>query len=161
MTDCFNPNPEMLSSSDNASINSGLRSKLIKYGTNVSAQMRGQVFEWIGGTEKQAEFMTEELITYTGRSDGIYMKCYYLVSNLEDNWVIDDIQIIDTQVVEGTELQTLADRIPNIVTYSSEEELAQSRIIIKTIKNDDNTSGTDADTDEGTQDSSNSDNQAD
>ena len=39
------------------------------------------------------------------------MRCYYLVSNLEDNWVIDDIQIMDLQEVEGNELETLASRI--------------------------------------------------
>lgn len=111
MIDCFNPNPEMLSSSDNDSINSGLRSRLVKYGVNVGATLSGKVYDWVGGTEKQAEVMTEELITYTGRDDGIYMKCYYLVSNMEGAWVIDDMQIISEDEVSGTELDTYAERL--------------------------------------------------
>lgn len=111
MYDCFNPNAEILSSSDKESINSGLRSRLIKYGTNVGAQLNGTVYSWIGGTEKQVEFLTEELITYTGRDDGLYMNCYYMASNMEGKWVIDDLQVIEEQEVKGDELKTYRDRL--------------------------------------------------
>ena len=111
MYDCFNSDPEMLSSSKKEEINSRLRGMLVKHGTEVSAQLNGVVTQWIGGADKQVEFITEELITYFGREDGVYMSCYYLVSNMEDEWVIDDLQILECEECSGQELETIRSRI--------------------------------------------------
>lgn len=111
MYDCFNSDPEMLSSSKKEQINSRLRGLLVKHGTDTSAQMNGTVIEWIGGADKQAEFMTEELITYTGRDDGVYMTCYYLVSKMNDTWVIDDLQVVSSEDYSGQELEAVKSRL--------------------------------------------------
>lgn len=111
MYDCFDPDPEMLSSTRKEDINSKLRGMLVKHGTSTSAQHYGIVTEWIGGADNQVEFTTEEIITYQGRNDGIYMTCYYLVSKMQDTWVIDDLQIISSEEHSGQNLQSDIDRI--------------------------------------------------
>ena len=55
--------------------------------------------------------MTEEVITYQGRDDGVYMITYYLLSNMEDKWVIDERQVIEQQDVSGESLSTIVNRI--------------------------------------------------
>lgn len=111
MYDCFDSNVEMLPSTRKEELNAKIRELLVKYGTNTSATMRGTVTEWIGGTSNQVEFTTEEVITYQGRTDGVYMTCYYLVSCMEDVWVIDDIQILDQEELSGDGLSAVVARI--------------------------------------------------
>lgn len=111
MYDCFNSNVEMLSSEKKEKLNSGLRDRLIKEGTDRIPQMNGVVTQWIGGANNQVEFMTEEYITYTGLSKGIYMQCYYLISRMEDVWVIDDIKIIEEEEHEGPTMESDVSRI--------------------------------------------------
>lgn len=111
MYECFNQNTEMLSSTKLEKINSELRSLLVKHGTGTPAKLDGVVTEWIGGADNQVEFTTEEIITYTGRNDGIYMTCYYLMSKMEDTWVIDDLQILSMEEHSGETLQSDINRI--------------------------------------------------
>lgn len=111
MYDCFDSNIEMLSSTKKEKLNSTIRALLIKYGTSTNTTMSGKVTEWIGGTNNQVEFTTEELINYEGKSDGIHLTCYYLVSSIEGKWVIDDIQILSQEELCGDELNTVAERI--------------------------------------------------
>lgn len=111
MYDCFNSNPEMLSSTRKEEINSDLRKLLVKYGVSTSAEISGQVTEWIGGASNQIEFTTEELITYQGHSDAVYLNCYYLISSIEDEWVIDEIQILSEETVSGDAVNTIKDRL--------------------------------------------------
>ena len=73
--------------------------------------MNGIVTEWIGGSENQVEFTTEEVVTYQGHADGVYMQCYYLMSNLEGTWVIDDIQILEQTELSGDGLTSTVQRI--------------------------------------------------
>lgn len=103
MYDCFNSNPEMLSSDQLEYYNSSLRDRLTKYGANVKSSMYGTVTEWIGGTENQIEFTTEELITFKGKSDSIKLNVYYLVSCMEDVWVIDEMTILEEVQLETNE----------------------------------------------------------
>lgn len=111
MYDCFNSNNTMLSSSKREEINSHLRSILVKHGTKTNAQMTGKITEFIGGTNKQVEFTTEELVTYSGRNEATYMTCYYLISCIEDVWVIDDLQILTMDDVSGEGLQSIQSRL--------------------------------------------------
>lgn len=111
MYDCFDSDPEMLSSTKKEDINSKIRGLLVKHGTSIGAQHSGIVTEWIGGADNQVEFTTEEIITYSGRNDGVYMTCYYLVSKMNDTWVIDDLQIISSEEHSGQNLQTDVSRI--------------------------------------------------
>lgn len=111
MYDCFNGNNTMLSASKREEINSHLRSILVKHGTKTSAQMTGKITEFIGGTDRQVEFTTEELVTYSGRNEATYMTCYYLISCIEDVWVIDDLQILTMDDVSGEGLQSIQGRL--------------------------------------------------
>lgn len=111
MYDCFNRNVEMLSQNDFNDINTRLRAQLTKHGINTSSTYRGKVTEWIGGASNQVELITEEVITYQGSSEGTYMQVYYLCSNMEDKWVIDDIQFITVEDHSGEDLQADIDRI--------------------------------------------------
>ena len=111
MYDCFNNDVSMLSSMDKEYMNSKLRGVLIKYGANTKSVYSGTVTEWIGGYDNQAEFITEELVTYTGMDEGHYTQVYYLVSKMNDEWVIDERTVIDEYVVEGSELSNIKDRV--------------------------------------------------
>lgn len=111
MYDCFNDNTEMLSSDDLEYYNSSIRDELMKYGSNVASTFAGTVTEWIGGTDNQVEFTTEELIVYKGRNTGVYRQCYYLVSCMEDKWVIDEITVLETSEIEGSDVTTVKERI--------------------------------------------------
>ena len=112
MYDCFDKDTTMLSTNDLEYMNSKLRGVLIKHGTNTGATYAGTVTEWIGGYNNQAEFTTEELVTYSGRDDAHYMQVYYLVSKMGDNWVIDERTIIDEiPEVKGDDLNKIKSRI--------------------------------------------------
>lgn len=111
MYDCFNSDTTMLSSDDKEYMNSQVRTLLTKYGSDVNATFTGTVTEWIGGYDNQAEFTTEELISYDGRSTGEYMTVYYLVSSIEGDWVIDERTVLNKQTVEGNDLTDIQSRI--------------------------------------------------
>ena len=108
---CFNTNVEMLSSAAKENITSTLTEMLLQHGSNVPVQHYGNVVAWLGGASNQVEFITEEVITYTGRSDGMYLRCYYLISNMEDTWVIDDIKIMEKEEMSGAEFNDIVTRI--------------------------------------------------
>lgn len=111
MYDCFNSDTTMLSESDKEYMNSYLRDLLIKHGTNVDAEYNGVVTEWIGGTDRQAEFYTEELISYSGKNVGMYLQTYYLVSSMNDKWVIDEMRIVEEYEVSSDEMSNILSRI--------------------------------------------------
>jgi hypothetical protein len=110
--DCFNTNTEMLSEERRDYLIQQIESMLIANGTNIDAAYQGKVSEWIGGyKDQQAEFMTEELISYSGMNQGHYMEVYYLVSNQDGQWVIDERNIVDEYDVEGADLEAKASRM--------------------------------------------------
>lgn len=111
MYDCFQSDASMLSSDDLEYMQSQIRSQLDKYGYNVTPIMQGTVTQWIGGADNQVEFTTEELISYMGREDGHYMQVYYLVSNMNDSWVVDERKVIDERDVSGTDLTNIQSRL--------------------------------------------------
>lgn len=129
MYDCFDSNVEMLSSSKKEELNANIRSLLVKFGTGTSATMNGAITQWIGGADNQVELTTEEVINYQGRDEGVYMTCYYLMSNMENEWVIDDIQILSKEELNGEGLKAVVDRInqsevtgTSVVDYPDSEE---------------------------------------
>lgn len=110
--DCFNSNPEMLSSLDLDYDISLLKNKLLQYGTDTQPMYSGVITEWIGGYENQVEFMAEELMTYKGRSEGYYMsQVYYLVSKMDDYWVIDERTVLDESDISGSQLEQVKERV--------------------------------------------------
>lgn len=112
MYDCFNSDVAMLSTDNKEYLNSTVRNILVKKGSDVDANYTGAITEWIGGADNQAEFITEEVVSYDKRnSDGHYMQVYYLVSNMGGKWVIDDMKIISEEDKSGTELNDIIARL--------------------------------------------------
>ena len=113
--DCFQTDTKILSSTEYNYMTSKLVNVVNKFGTNKSVIYSGTVAEWIGGYENQAEFTTEELVTYEGTDVAYYMTVYYLVSCLNDEWVIDERTIMDEHEVDGNknakELENIKSRI--------------------------------------------------
>jgi hypothetical protein len=111
MYDCFDSDTTMLSSDELEYLNSQIRNQLVKYGTDTPSVYSGTVTKWIGGYDNQAEFTTEELITYSGQNTGYYAQVYYLVSKMNDIWVIDERTIMDEREVTGTDLENIKSRV--------------------------------------------------
>lgn len=114
MYDCFQKDTSLLSSMDLEYINSRLRGELLAKGEGVDSTLYGKVSGWISGYNNQAELTTEELITFEGTDEGHYMQVYYLVSKMNDYWVIDERTIIDEYDVDGNSLSEIRDRIDKI-----------------------------------------------
>ena len=111
MYDCFNDNVEILSSTRLEYLNAQIRGWLTKMGTNVGCTYTGTVIQWIGGSDNQVEFITQELMDYNGKDSGQYMENYYLVSNYGDKWVIDEMKVVESKEVHGAELQSIRTEI--------------------------------------------------
>lgn len=112
MYDCFSSDTTILSSDELEYENSTLRNVLIKHGTDIQAVYSGTVTEWIGGYEDQAEFTTEELVTYQGLNTGYYMQVYYLVSMENDEWVINERTVLDEyEVNDAEQLASIQERV--------------------------------------------------
>lgn len=112
MYDCFQNDPEILSTDKLEYMQSQLRNVLTRNGIDVQSVYSGTITEWIGGYENQAEFTTEELVTYEGKSEAYYMQVYYLVSKLNDVWVIDERTILDeTEIKEQAEIDSIKERV--------------------------------------------------
>ena len=111
MYECFNDDPSMLSTAQREYFNSALRDRMTQYGIAVPSTIHGNITDWIGGANNQIEFITEEAIKYDGFGNGTYMQVYYLVSCMNDKWVIDDMKIIDTEEYPVNELDTIITRI--------------------------------------------------
>lgn len=111
MYDCFNNDPDMLSTDRKEYLNGTVRELLVKHGVKVDAKYEGVITEWIGGANNQAEFITEEIITYDKKNTGRYMQTYYLVSKMGDKWVIDDMKIIESEDKSGGELEQIVKRL--------------------------------------------------
>jgi hypothetical protein len=103
MYDCFSSDTSILTTDDKEYINSSIRNILTGiHGVDTSAYYSGSVVEWLGGYDNQAEFITQETVTYSGYDDYYEMTVYYLVSIENDEWVIDERTVIDEELVDGT-----------------------------------------------------------
>ena len=112
MYDCFSSDSTILSPDELEYENSTLRNILVKNGTDIQAFYSGTVTEWIGGYEDQAEFTTEELVTYVGLNKGHYMQVYYLAHIENDEWVIAERTVLDEYEITNTEqLKTVQERV--------------------------------------------------
>lgn len=112
MYDCFNNDVNLLSTEEKEKINSHLRGYLTAYGADVSSKYCGRVDEWIGGSENQVEFTTEEIILYGDGSTAKYMRTYYLMSCINDIWYIDEMNVIDSEdLVDASEIESIYSRV--------------------------------------------------
>lgn len=70
----------------------------------------GAITEWIGGTDNQVEIQTEELWNWkAGVAE--YQSVYYLLSNMNGNWVIDQRTVLSSQQVEQASIESYLTRI--------------------------------------------------
>lgn len=112
MYDCFASDTSILSADDLEYENSLLRDILTKHGADISSIYSGTVTEWIGGYEDQAEFTTEELVSYDGLNSGYYMQVYYLAQIVNDEWVIAERTVLDSYDVDDAEqLDAIKERV--------------------------------------------------
>jgi len=111
MYDVFNRDKAILSAADLETINESIRADLTKQGVNIQSTFSGNVVEWVGGAPNLIEVITEELIEYKGKGTGYRKVVYYLISNLEGEWVIDDRVVLESIDVSGEELRVVKDRI--------------------------------------------------
>lgn len=112
MYDCFASDTSILSADDLEYENSLLRDILTKHGVDISSIYSGTVTEWIGGYEDQAEFTTEELVSYDGLNSGYYMQVYYLAQIVNDEWVIAERTVLDSYDVDDAEqLDAIKERV--------------------------------------------------
>lgn len=109
---CFSSDVSTLSSAELEYTYTTLCNTLTMYGVDVSSVYSGTITEWIGGYENQAEFTTEELITFNGMNKGYYEQVYYLVEYQNDQWVITERTILDEYEVDDSEtLSTIQERV--------------------------------------------------
>lgn len=112
MYDCFASDTSILSADELEYENSLLRDILTKHGVDISSIYSGTVTEWIGGYEDQAEFTTEELVSYDGLNSGYYMQVYYLAQIVNDEWVIAERTVLDSYDVDDAEqLDAIKERV--------------------------------------------------
>lgn len=111
MYDCFNNDTELLSSAKKEEINSRTRSYLTAFGIDKPCEYIGTVDEWIGGSKNQVEFTTEEVMSYGNGQVGRYFRTYYLMSNINDTWYIDEMTILDTEELDADEIESTYNRI--------------------------------------------------
>lgn len=107
MYNSFNSNTDLLSSTRREYLNAQIRSLLVQHGVNVQSVHTGVISEWVGGADNQVEFFTNELIEYPTLGNGVLMKNYYLVSNYDTKWVIDEMKIVESKDIEGEELNSI------------------------------------------------------
>lgn len=122
MYECFNTDTNLLTTSHREYLNAQLRGWLTKHGTKTKSTYEGAVTQWIGGADNQAEMFTEELIQYENKNTGQYMQNYYLVSNYKDKWVIDEMKVVESKEVTGSEMADIAERISRNNRSKSMEE---------------------------------------
>ena len=109
--DCFQTDANLLSTEQRSYMITQLVNELVAHGNDRTAIHRGTITQWIGGYEDQAEFTTEELVTYDGLDKAHYMQVYYLVSKLNDVWVIDQRTIIDEYDISGEDINAVLERM--------------------------------------------------
>ena len=111
--DCFSDDTNLLPKEDKDYIISKMIGWVTKYGDNIGTLYSGFVSNWLGGTETQAEFITQELIEYPDKKVGLYLNVYYLASNYDNTFKIDEMKPLTSKVVTGEELEQIKQRIEN------------------------------------------------
>ena len=110
----INSNQAIISADDKKYIIDYLASKLTLHGSG-KAVISGSIIDWMGGSETQVEFETEELITYSGYDEGYYMRVHYVVSKQDSDgrWVIDERTVAknDGYTVNGEMLASVKSRL--------------------------------------------------
>lgn len=117
---CLNTDTELLSKTRRDDIYLTTKSWLNRRGSEKEFEYIGAVTDWISGTSSQVELLTEELINYKGTDKAQLMTNYYLISNFEDRWVVDEIKNVELEDIEGAEkIDELKNKINSYSSYTS------------------------------------------
>lgn len=111
--DSFSDDTSLLQSKDKDYAVSRMEGWITKYGNKVGTNYAGFVSSWLGGTDTQAEFITQELFEYPDKDAGIYLNVYYLVSNYDDDFKVVEMRPLASKQVTGTEMAEIKKRIEN------------------------------------------------
>ena len=109
----------------------------------------GSITEWIGGTDTQVEIQTEELWVWkSGTAE--YQSVYYLLSHMEDQWVLDQRTVLSSQIVD-TGIDSYLTRIQADAPQVQMTSIEDTSQAVKTEEDTDETSeGEGTSEDEGT-----------
>lgn len=100
----------------------------------------GSITEWIGGTDTQVEIQTEELWVWkSGTAE--YQSVYYLLSHMEDQWVLDQRTVLSSQIVD-TGIDSYLTRIQADAPQVQMTSIEDTSQAVKTEENTDETSET-------------------
>jgi len=100
----LNWDTELLSKTRRDGIYLNTKSWMERMGSQNDSVYIGAITDWLGGTRDQVELMTMELIMYENSDVAQYMENYYMLSNFDDTWVIDEIKTLELRDVSGDEL---------------------------------------------------------
>lgn len=118
----LNTDTELLSKTRRDNIYLTVKGWLNRRGQEKDVEYVGAVTDWLSGTSNQVELITQELIIYDNTNKAQLMTNYYLLSNFNDVWVIDELKNIELEDIEGnSEIQTIADNIGSYKGNSKEE----------------------------------------
>lgn len=91
----------------------------------------GSITEWIGGTSTQVEIQTEELWVWGDAGTAEYQNVYYLLSHMEDQWVLDQRTVLSSQIIEKTGIESYLNRIqsdmPQVQMIDMKETSTQAK----------------------------------
>lgn len=109
----YNSDVEILSSTDREDIFSTVTKWCGKFGfgNTVTWKIRSSVIDWIGGTDSQVEFLSQELITYAGTEYSQLVTSYYVLSKFENEWSIDDMRVMEVVELNGEDTFKAIDEI--------------------------------------------------
>ena len=112
----------------------------------------GSITEWIGGTDTQVEIQTEELWVWkSGTAE--YQSVYYLLSHMEDQWVLDQRTVLSSQIVD-TGIDSYLTRIQADAPQVQMTNIEDTSQAVKTEENTDEASEGEGNTEgEGTAES--------
>lgn len=92
----------------------------------------GAITEWIGGTPTQVEIQTEELWAWEEAGTAEYQSVYYLLSHMEDQWVLDQRTVLSSQIIEKTGIESYLSRIqadmPQVQMVDMSETSTQAKL---------------------------------
>lgn len=132
--DMLDMNTSMLSKTRRDDIYLTTKSWTKKKGSEKSFEYIGAVTDWLSGASDQVELMTREMVVYEGGEEAAVLTNYYLVSNFDDKWVVDEIKLMEVKEIKGADEVNRERQM--IEGYKDEND-----IIKEEVKEDDNEEG--------------------
>ena len=61
--------------------------------------------------QKPDRVTTEEIMVYGDKQAARYFRTYYLMSNMNDTWYIDEMKVLDTEELDAGDIDSYYSRI--------------------------------------------------